>query len=54
MSKITEIKGTKGTITLKQFISMGKTISDIYKDNEEEQAKAIGRYFDSVCRIERR
>lgn len=54
MSKITEIKGAKGTITLKQFISMGKTIADIYKDNEEEQAKAIGRYFDGVCRAEQR
>lgn len=54
MSKITEIKGAKGTITLKQFISMGKAIADIYKDDEEEQALAIGRYFDSVCRIERR
>ena len=40
MSKTTEIKGAKGTITLKQFISMGKTIADIYKDNEEKQKQS--------------
>lgn len=54
MSKVTEIEGTKGALTLEQFISIGKTIAYIYKDNEEEQAKAIGKYFDSVCRTGQR
>jgi hypothetical protein len=54
MSKVVEIKETKEPLTLEQFVSMGKTIADIYKDDEEEQAKAIGRYFDSVCRTEKR
>lgn len=55
MSKVVEIKETKGLpLTLKQFVSMGQTIADIYKDDEEEQAKAVGRYFDSACRTEQR
>ena len=53
MSEVVEIKGTREPLTLEQFVSMGQTIADIYKDDEEEQAKAIGRYFDSVCRAER-
>ena len=53
MSKVVEIKETREPLTLEQFVSMGQTIADIYKDDEEEQAKAIGRYFDSVCRTER-
>ena len=54
MSKVIEIKETKEPLTLEQFVSMGQTIADIYKDDEEEQARAIGRYFDSVCRTEKR
>lgn len=54
MSEIVEIKEVKEPLTLEQFVSMGQTIADIYKDDEEEQAKAIGRYFDSVCRAEQR
>lgn len=54
MSKVVEIKETKEPLTLEQFVSMGQTIADIYKDDEEEQARAIGRYFDSVCRTEKR
>ena len=54
MSKITKIGEVKEMLTLEQFVSIGKTIADIYKDNEEEQAKAIGRYFDSVCCAEQR
>lgn len=54
MSKITKIGEVKEMLTLEQFVSIGKTIADIYKDDEKEQALAIGRYFDSVCRIERR
>ena len=54
MPKVVEIKETKRPLTLKQFVSMGQTIADIYKDDEEDQAKAIGRYFDSVFRIEKR
>lgn len=53
MSEVVEIKETREPLTLEQFVSMGQTIADIYKDDEEEQAKAIGRYFDSVCRAER-
>lgn len=54
MSNVTKVKETKEPLMLEQFISMGQTIADIYKDDEEEQAKAIGRYFDSVCRAEQR
>ena len=54
MSNVTKVKETKELLMLEQFISMGQTIADIYKDDEEEQAKAIGRYFDSVCRAEQR
>ena len=54
MSEIFEIKETKEPLTLELFVSMGQTIADIYKDDEEEQARAIGRYFDSVCRTEKR
>ena len=54
MSRVIKIRETKEQFTLEQFVSMGQTIADIYKDNEEEQAKAIGRYFDSVCRTEQR
>ena len=54
MSEIVEIKETREPLTLEQFVSMGQTIADIYKDDEEEQAKAIGRYFDSVCHTEQR
>ena len=54
MSEIVEIKETREPLTLEQFVSMGQTIADIYKDDEEEQARAIGRYFDSVCRTEKR
>ena len=54
MSEVAEIKETREPLTLEQFVSMGQTIADIYKDDEEEQAKAIGRYFDSVCRAEQR
>ena len=54
MSKVVEIKETREPLTLEQFVSMGQTIADIYKDDEEEQARAIGRYFDSVCRTEKR
>jgi hypothetical protein len=54
MSEVVEIKETKGPLTLEQFVSMGQTIADIYNDDDEEQAKAIGRYFDSVCRTEKR
>lgn len=54
MSKIDEIKETKEPLTLEQFVSMGQTIADVCKEDEEEQAKAIGRYFDSVFIIERR
>ena len=50
----TVIRKTKKPLTLEQFVSMGQTIADIYKDDEKEQAKAIGRYFDSVCRAELR
>ena len=54
MPKVAETKETKEPLTLEQFVSMGQTIADIYKDDEEEQAKAIGRYFDSVCHTEQR
>ena len=54
MSNIIKVKEIKVPLMLEQFISMGQTIADIYKDDEEEQAKAIGRYFDSVCRAEQR
>ena len=54
MSKVVEIKETKEPLTLEQFVSMGQTIADIYKDDDEEQAKAIGEYFDSVCRTKKR
>ena len=54
MSKVIETKEAKEPLTLEQFVSIGQTIADIYKDDEEEQAKAIGRYFDSVCRTEKR
>ena len=54
MSEVVEIKETREPLTLEQFVSMGQTIADIYKDDEEEQARAIGRYFDSVCRTEKR
>ena len=58
MSKITKIGEVKEMLTLKQFVSMGKTIADIYKDNEEEQAKVMNllsgkthRVISSVCLI---
>ena len=54
MSENFEIKETREPLTLEQFVSMGQIIADIYKDDEEEQARAIGRYFDSVCRTEKR
>ena len=54
MSKITKIGEVKEMLTLEQFVSIGKTIADIYKDDEKEQALANDRYFDSVCRIERK
>lgn len=53
MSKIVEFEESKEQLTLEQFISIGQKIADDHKDNEEEQAKAIGEYFDSVCRTER-
>jgi hypothetical protein len=53
MLKVAEIKEAKEQLTLEQFVSIGRTIANIYKDDEGEQAKAIGRYFDSVCRAER-
>lgn len=52
MSKVIEIKETKEQLTLEQFVLMGQKIADDHKDNEEEQAKAIGEYFDSICRAE--
>lgn len=54
MSNIIKVKKTKGPLTLEQFVSTGQAIADIYKEDEEEQAKAIGRYFDSVFIIEQR
>lgn len=54
MPKVTEIKETKKPLTLEQFLLMGQNIADAHKDDEEEQAKAIGRYFDSVCRAEQK
>lgn len=52
--KVIEIKEAKEPLTLGQFAFMGQIIADIHKDNEEEQAKAIGRYFDNICRTEQR
>ena len=54
MSKIIEIKEVKEPLTLKQFVFIGQVIADIYKDDEKEQAKAIGRYFDSIRRAKQR
>lgn len=54
MSNIIETKETKEPLTLEIFVSMGQTIANIYKDNEEEQAKVIGKYFDSFCRTKQR
>lgn len=54
MSKVIEIKEVKEPLTLKQFVSIGQAIADIYKDNEKEQAKAIGKYFDSIRRARQR
>ena len=54
MFEVVKIKKPKEPLTLEQFVSMGQTIADIYKDDEEEQARAIGRYFDSVCHTEKR
>lgn len=53
MPKVAEIKEVKEQLTLEQFVSIGQTIADAHKDDEEEQAKAIGRYFDSVCLAEK-
>lgn len=47
MSNIIETKEAKEPLTLEIFVSMGKTIANIYEGNEEEQAKVIGKYFDS-------
>ena len=54
MSEIVEIKETREPLTLEQYISMGQTKANFYEYDEEEQAKAIGRYFDSVCHTEQR
>ena len=51
---IVDVKKKRRPLTLGEFVNYGKTISCLYQDNEEEQAKAIGRYFDSVFRIEQR
>lgn len=51
MSKVIE---TERPITLEQFISIGQAIADVYKNDEEEQAKVIGKYFDSICCTEQR
>lgn len=51
---IVDAKKKRKPLTLGEFVSYGKTISWLYQDDEEEQAKAIGRYFDSVFRIEQR
>ena len=53
MSKVVKIKKPKEPLTLEQFVSRGYRIANAHKDDEEEQAKAIGRYFDSVCRAEK-
>ena len=53
MFKVIETKETKEPLALEQFLLMGQNIADAHKDDEEEQAKAIGRYFDSVCRAEK-
>ena len=53
MFKIIEIEETKA-LTLEQFVSIGQAIADTYKNDEEEQAKVIGKYFDSVYRTEQR
>ena len=54
MSEVVEIKETREPLTLEQFVSMGQNIADAHKDDEEEQAKAIGRYFDSICYVEKK
>lgn len=54
MSNIIETKEAKEPLTLEIFVSMGKTIANIYEGNEEEQAKVIGKYFDSFFRTEQR
>lgn len=51
---LVDAKKNKKPLTLGEFVNYGKMISWLYQDNEEEQAKAIGRYFDSVLRIEQR
>lgn len=51
--RLTDSK-TPQKLTLKEFVEYGKMINSIYYDDEEEQAKAIGRYFDNVCREEGR
>jgi hypothetical protein len=54
MSKVVEIKETKEQLTLEQFVLRGHRIANAYKYDEEKQAKVIGKYFDSVCRTEKR
>lgn len=51
---VVDTKKRRKPLTLGEFASYGEMISWLYQDNEEEQAKAIGRYFDSVFRIEQR
>ena len=48
MSNVIKVRETKGPLALEQFISMGQTIADIYKDDEEEQAKAIQWFKDET------
>lgn len=52
--EIVDAKMKRKPLTLGEFVNYGKTINLIYQDDEEEQAKAIGRYFDSVFKIEQR
>ena len=49
MSNIIGIKEVKQPLTLEFFVFIGQKIADVYKDDEEEQAKVIGKYFDSIC-----
>jgi uncharacterized protein YggL (DUF469 family) len=51
---IVDIKKKRRPLTLGEFVNYGKMINWIYQDDEEEQAKAIGRYIDNVCRAEKR
>jgi uncharacterized protein YggL (DUF469 family) len=51
---IVDVKKEKRPLTIGEFVNYGKAINWIYQDDEEGKAKAIGRYIDNVCRIEKR